>query len=53
MAPVRTGALSVDAALGAGYSDQPHMHRAIRRFAGVTPRQLLDRQYLRSTAGAS
>ena len=40
-ARLRQGAAAVDAALDAGYADQAHMIRSLKRTLGRTPRQLL------------
>jgi AraC-like DNA-binding protein len=34
------GATPIDVAVAAGYSDQPHLTRSLRRFAGETPAQI-------------
>ncbi|HEY3776064.1 MAG TPA: AraC family transcriptional regulator [Solirubrobacteraceae bacterium] len=37
---LRQGLAPIDVALAAGYSDQPHLTRSLRRFAGQTPAQI-------------
>ena len=38
---VRQGAPLREVAQGAGYADQAHLTRALKRFVGITPRQVL------------
>jgi hypothetical protein len=37
---LRQGLAPIDVALAAGYADQPHLTRSLRRFAGQTPAQI-------------
>ncbi len=41
--PLKQGAPILDVVAQAGYFDQPHMTRALKHFAGLTPAQIMDR----------
>jgi AraC-like DNA-binding protein len=39
---LKRGASILDTVLQAGYYDQPHLTRALRRFVGLTPAQVMN-----------
>jgi methylphosphotriester-DNA--protein-cysteine methyltransferase len=40
---LRQGRAILDVVYEAGYFDQPHLTRSLKRFIGLTPAQLMDR----------